>query len=899
MVLKLGSKTLVASLVILLISGLGVTTALPVEASTVSYQVTGGGFGHGLGMSQWGAKGQADAGRTFDQILTHYYQGTSVAPAAIPAEVRVGVLWNQSAIRVTSDGPFEFRHQSPGGTLLASGGAGEIWSVQPDGSGNFIILDPAGAVRATAGGGSSAVFVIWQSASLLRLPQTGHRYKYGVLELNTYTNPGWLIRGIIAGMNMQQYLYGLGEVPSSWPMEALKTQAVAGRSYAAEKIPRSRNNPSICNCDLYATTSDQVFVGYEKVLGASGSRWAQAVDATDGICVIYSGRIAAAYYSASSGGHTENNEYVWGGSPVGYLRGVTDPWDWVSPTFTWTKTYGLEELQNLLNANPDTSVGDLTNFETIEPYGVSGRVRGISRDSGGVRISGTGGQKVVSGDRIRSLLGLRSTLFRIVRAGLNPNGTVVKGSGPGVYRVEGGRLLAFPTMATLESWVRPSEIVNVSDGSLLLYKGATLGFRDGTLILTPDGTVWIVSNGRRRGFPSATVFEGLGYSFDDVVGVSWDEARIHQEGPAVESVITHPDGTLLKGSGPEIWWIQAGKRRPIPNMNIFNSRFAIGEVVNQSDTKVNSYPLGPVLGYRDGTLLITPDGAVWAVSNEYRRPFSSASALEGLGYSWTSLRSVSWEEAGIHPEGSPISSASEPHPDGAFMRGSLPTRFIKQSGQRRIVTSEKSIATWHYLPTDIARTSDTRLLSYDNGNPLKAFRDGKLISTPDGTVWMISDGLRRGFTSAEAFTGLGFAWSNILPVSWGEALIHAEGPAITSSMNHPNGSLIKGSSATVWVMQAGKKRALSSQAIFDSWFKPAEIAFTSDQRISSYPDGPVLGFRDGTLISTPEGTVWIISDGLRRGFSRASTFTGLGYSWSNVRPVSWGEAGIHPEGGQV
>lgn len=869
------------------------------RAAAISFVVSGGGWGHGVGMSQWGAKGQADAGRPFEQILTHYYQGTSVGAFSMPSEVRVGILWDRLDIQVTASGPFEIHYQSPSGELLAEEAADQIWRISTDGSGSLVLTGPGGQ-QIVRPGGTNALFVTYaHRGSLLRLPQTGIRYAYGHLEINSYAEGGpWRLRAIAAAMTMQQYLYGLGEVPSSWPAEALKAQATAGRTYAVEHIRRLGQHRPVCNCGLYGSTADQAYVGYEKEAGLFGDRWRKAVDDTDGAAVLYGGAPIEAFYSSSSGGHTENNENVWGGSPRPYLRGVSDPWDVASPHFTWTVTFGVEELQNRLRAFPETSVGVPYSVETLAPYGVSGRVLPVINDAeGGVRITGSAGTKRVSGNALRSVLNLKSTLFRVIRTGLHPDGTMIKGSGSAVYRIENQRLRGFPTMSTLTSWAKPEEIITVDDASLLQYKGAEFGFRDGTLIITPGGTVWIISGGLKRGFTSAEAFTGLGFSWSNLVPVSWEEAALHPEGVPISSTAYHPDGSLLKASGPAVWWMQGGAKRPMPTQAVFDSRFKSNEIVTVSDERINSYPDGPLLGYRDGSLIMTPGGTVWIVSGEQRRGFTSAEAFEALGYSWNNVRAITWEEAAAHPEGVPVSSSSQPHPDGTLLRGSLPYRYVLR-GMRHLVRIDKVFDSWNFGHGEIVRIPDARLAGYDSGNPPLGFRDGSLILDPGGTVWLISGGHRRGFTSASAFNELGYSWSNIVSVSWGEIGLHPEGPVIGTGAAHPDGTLFKGSGNTVWWLLGGAKRPLPSMAVLESWFRPSEIVTTSDARIQSYPDGPVLGFRDGTLIA-PDVTVWVISNGARRGFTSAEIFSALGYSWNNIRRVSWAEAGLHPEGEHI
>jgi len=239
---------------------------------------------------------------------------------------------------------------------------------------------------------------------MVRVPETDHTYRRGSIEFNTYRacdGCGFRVR-LIAVLAPQAYLYGIGEVSSSWPMPALETQAVAARTYAFEKVARLGQHRPVCNCALYATVMDQNYVGWDKEAGAQGDRWVEAVDRTDGLVVTYHGALIQAYYHASSGGFTENNENVWGGSPIPYLRGVCDPGDYTTanPVRTWTLSFGEAALTKRL-APSTGAIGTVTGFPSAV-RGVSGRIESIT-------VAGTGGQASISGGQLRSALGLRDT----------------------------------------------------------------------------------------------------------------------------------------------------------------------------------------------------------------------------------------------------------------------------------------------------------------------------------------------------------------------------------------------------------------------------------------------------------------------------------------------------------
>ena len=202
--------------------------------------------------------------------------------------------------------------------------------------------------------------------------------------------------GSIAVVDAEEYLYGLGEVPSSWPMAAMKAQAIAARSYAFVKAAAGQHR-AVCDCALYASTFDQVYAGWDKESGLDGERWVSAVNQTDNEVVRDGGEPIQAFYMSSSGGHTENNEDVWGGSPIGYLRGVCDPGDYTSanPSATWDVTFSAGQVTSDLGLG----IGTVTGF--VDPVrGVSGRIISVT-------VRGQDGTSSISGTSLRSALGLR------------------------------------------------------------------------------------------------------------------------------------------------------------------------------------------------------------------------------------------------------------------------------------------------------------------------------------------------------------------------------------------------------------------------------------------------------------------------------------------------------------
>ncbi|MEM6613454.1 MAG: SpoIID/LytB domain-containing protein [Cyanobacteria bacterium P01_C01_bin.72] len=208
-------------------------------------------------------------------------------------------------------------------------------------------------------------------------------------------------------VDLEQYLYSVvgAEAVSSWPIEALKAQAVAARSYALYK----RNVESNGIYDVDTTISTQVYKG----LDSEYTTTHEAVNSTLGQIMTYNNEVILAAFHSSSGGYTENVEDVWT-SPLPYLRSVVD-YDHQSPVFEWQQVIPVSKIRSL--------VAGIGKIKGLQPAKMTPRGRVIT-----MKITGDRGTAMVSGKKLRKTLDLRSTLFRVSTDGNNLH---IKGRGFG------------------------------------------------------------------------------------------------------------------------------------------------------------------------------------------------------------------------------------------------------------------------------------------------------------------------------------------------------------------------------------------------------------------------------------------------------------------------------------
>jgi SpoIID/LytB domain protein len=466
-----------------------VLTVVPAGAAAAadSFTFFGSGWGHGLGLSQWGAYGLALDGWTPARILTHFYSGARVASAdRQPARLRIGLAQGDGRYRLTAGGgPVDLRlGDRKRGDVVATIPNGETWSVRVAGGG-YRIFDASGdPVGASVGGPDADLFASYEpNAARVRIEEAGHTYNRGWIEFNIYDCSKDCAMRLVLSVPPQQYLYGLAEVPSSWPRPALQAQAIAARTYAYRRVQTTGQHRADCNCALYASSMDQVYAGWDKESGVDGDRWVAAVNATDGQALLYKSELIQAFYTSSSGGFTENNENVWGGSPIPYLRGVCDPGDYTTdnPNAVWHVSLTARQVTTKLGLR----IGAVQRF--------TGVVRGVSGRIVSVVVLGANGRATIDGDQLRAALGLNDD-----RVWINANRQVT-----GEIRQKYDAIGCRPGLPT-------SRRQAVAGGQRQRFEDATIFYRPGVGAHSVGGAVLDAyldegGPGGRLGFPTTDV----------------------------------------------------------------------------------------------------------------------------------------------------------------------------------------------------------------------------------------------------------------------------------------------------------------------------------------------------------------------------------------------------------
>jgi stage II sporulation protein D len=373
-------------------------------STATKFTINGHGWGHGIGMSQWGAYGYAKHGWTYTAILKHYYTGVAFASKVANSNVRVRLRSGLKSVKVTCPAAYTVRGtgnavQIPGGTTATTTYVNSKYHVVA----GSLTKDFTSAVT------FSPVTTTLRIVTATDLNDTGP-YRGTIRVLNT---TGGLM--MINKLPLEKYLRGVvpHEASASWPAEALKAQACAARAYAVCSL-----NPS-ASWDVFTDARDQVYMG----AGGEDSRTNAAVTATSGVVPRYNGKVITAYYFSCSGGHTENIELSWpGASPAPYLKGVNDPYDYYGSLHNWGPLY---RTGSQLAAALGTAVkGSLRAVYTVV-HGTSPRIVKAA-------IIGSSGTTFMDGNMLRVKANLNSTwaVFRSVAITPAPsNNPAIKAGG--------------------------------------------------------------------------------------------------------------------------------------------------------------------------------------------------------------------------------------------------------------------------------------------------------------------------------------------------------------------------------------------------------------------------------------------------------------------------------------
>jgi SpoIID/LytB domain protein len=386
-------------------STLGVAPAyadVAVTPSSGTFSLSGAGYGHGHGMSQYGAYGAAQKGLTWQRILAFYYPGTTLSTLKAGTTIRVWITGDSdNNLRVVPSSGLTLTDSSGGSLTLPTGSRYRVWRVTRSGAGMRLHYRTAtGTWTPKATGLAAGTWTFKNTARLVRvqMPNGSAKELRGTVSFVQRTVGGRTVNRL----SMESYLKSVvpSEMPTSWAANAVRSQSVAARTYAARIKVAAVAGTGYDICD---TTSCQVYRGYAHIsAGGVKTRYEDAngnaaIKATAGRILKYGSTVAFTQFSSSNGGHSAQGGYA-------YLSARVDPYDKVPAVNTWARTLTTKSI-----AARWPGVGTVQQLQVTKRDG-DGRWGGRILL---VKIIGDTKSVTVSGPTFRMALGLRSTLFTI------------------------------------------------------------------------------------------------------------------------------------------------------------------------------------------------------------------------------------------------------------------------------------------------------------------------------------------------------------------------------------------------------------------------------------------------------------------------------------------------------
>lgn len=400
-------------------------TSAEEKSIPAAFQFAGSGYGHGVGMSQIGARGLALEGKSAAEIIKYFYPGTEITSYPDTALVRVNIANLISNITFTvtpntgslklfrGDIPLSDTSTSPYGIYQ-----GDVTAMFANFAGSVTPTLSSPTAKFAAFPQDRAWTLRWDSGTVVAMTNgtTTTQYKYGQIVIKGIATNISSYLAVTTTLRLHdEYLWGLGEVPSSWPPAALEAQVIAARTFALNKVQKIRPE---CDCNLYNSIVDQNFVGYSKEIEPIyGIKWKEAVNRTfidndNALAITQSGAPINAFYFSSSAGMTQNIKDVWGSS-FPYLVNTPDPWS-TDPALNPRYAFWIRAIPQQLMAQA-FGLPDVLSY-SIDSRTVTGSVSRITA------ISSKGKKVSITGEVFRGIVKLPSTWFddakNLVRQGL-------------------------------------------------------------------------------------------------------------------------------------------------------------------------------------------------------------------------------------------------------------------------------------------------------------------------------------------------------------------------------------------------------------------------------------------------------------------------------------------------
>lgn len=478
----------------------------------------------------------------------------------------------------------------------------------------------------------------------------------------------------------------------------------------------------------------------------------------------------------------------------------------------------------------------------------------------------------------------------------HPNGTLITSPNTqSVYLLENGKKRPIANVQIFEArgyhW---NQIITIQDSELNLYStGNPINTApDGSVFKGSTGNIYVISDGAKRYVTGPDIFTGLGYVWSQIVSVSDSHLTLYADGDNLSITTTHPNGTLVKATnGTSIYYLESGTKRGITTPEIFEANnFKWNRVISITQTELDTYTEGnPISTYPNGTLLKnTTDSKVYLVSDGKKRLITSPIFFEDMGYQWNNVVPVASSHLDLYTAGADV-KISKLHPNGTLMKtegnGAV---YLLSEGKKRPFASAQIFEANGYQWSEIIMVKRSELEMYVNGLEINTYPTGTLLQGSDGKVYAIAGTTKRYITGPEVFTKLGYNWNNVKLVSTAHLTLYLDGDNLTTANDRPDGTLIQDASNNIYLIEGGVTRLITSPKIFTRWgFQWNNVIPVSGPELASYDTGNDLNTYPKTSIlqDTSNNKVYLVSNGKKHWFTGPQVFTDMGYQWNHLIPV--------------
>lgn len=242
-----------------------------------------------------------------------------------------------------------------------------------------------------------------------------------------------------------------------------------------------------------------------------------------------------------------------------------------------------------------------------------------------------------------------------------PDGTILK-TEKDYWLVQSGQKRKFSSVSVLASRYNPDRAVVVGSSELSAYEeGAPIRFPNYSVIMSPDGRLYLLVDDKKRLFSSTEAFRKIGYNIEEIVSASWQDINSYKDGKEINILSAYPMGALLQNKKTGgIYWVEEETKAPLVDKVFLQTKFKGRQIIPVDESELNLYQTVSPYLFGDGEIIKAENSpAVYLIENGKKRAFSSGEIFESLGYQWKSIIIVPEKVVNLYNDGEPINEKKD------------------------------------------------------------------------------------------------------------------------------------------------------------------------------------------------------------------------------------------------